>query len=124
MPYVQRVGGVVVGVYANPQPQPDGSNLAPEFLAADHPDVVAYLNPPPGVPESVAQWQARTALLRAGLLAQVEAAVAQASDEVKIAWEYAPRIRRDSDFTVAIAAALSLSDAQLDALFVTAAEIT
>lgn len=47
MPYVQRIGGALVGVYANPQPQPDGSDLAPDWLEDDHPDVIAYRNPPP-----------------------------------------------------------------------------
>ena len=79
---------------------------------------------PQPVPEEVPQWQARTALLRAGLLTQIEAAVAQASQEVKIAWEYAPNIRRDSAFVAAMAAALGLTDQQLDDLFRAAAAIT
>lgn len=47
MPYVQRTDGAVSGLYANPQPQPDGSDLAPEWLADDHPEVVVYLHPAP-----------------------------------------------------------------------------
>lgn len=42
MPFVQRVAGVVTGVYANRQP-----GYAEEFLDDDHPDVAAYRNPPP-----------------------------------------------------------------------------
>ncbi len=38
MPFVERDGsGVVKGTYANPQP-----GFAEEFLADDHPDVVAF----------------------------------------------------------------------------------
>jgi hypothetical protein len=124
MPYIQRRDGRVVGAYANPQPQPDGTDLAPEFLADDHADVVAFLNPPPGVPRQVPRWQARRALLNAGLLDAVEAAVAAADRHVQITWEDAPNIVRDSPFIAAIAPSLELTDAQIDALFVAAAEIT
>lgn len=48
MPFVQRTDGAVSGLYANPQPQPDGSDLAPEWLADDHPDVIVYLHPAAG----------------------------------------------------------------------------
>lgn len=43
MPYVKRdASSVVTALYARPQP-----GLAEEFLTDDHPDVIAYLNPPP-----------------------------------------------------------------------------
>lgn len=40
--FVERRNGVVVGVYARQQP-----GYAEEEIAADHPDVVAFLAPPP-----------------------------------------------------------------------------
>lgn len=40
--FVEREGGVVVGVYSNPQP-----GRATEELADNDPDVVAFRNPPP-----------------------------------------------------------------------------
>jgi len=49
MPYVQRLAGAIVGLYVHPQPQPDGTDLAPEWLADDHPDVIAYCNPQPDI---------------------------------------------------------------------------
>lgn len=42
MPYVERKDGKVVGLYANLQ-----TGYAEEKLAEDHPEVVAFLNPPP-----------------------------------------------------------------------------
>lgn len=42
MPYVERVNGTIVGIYANHQ-----TGLAEEFLADNNSEVVAFLNPPP-----------------------------------------------------------------------------
>lgn len=42
MVYVERDGGLVVGIYANPQP-----GRAEEELADNHADVLAFRNPPP-----------------------------------------------------------------------------
>lgn len=42
MPYVERDGGTVVGLYANKQP-----GLPEEFLDDNDPEVVAFRNPPP-----------------------------------------------------------------------------
>lgn len=71
---------------------------------------------------SVTPWQAREALRRAGLLADVEVTVEGlgVTSEAYIAWHYAERIRRSSPLIAALAPALNLSDAQLDALFDTA----
>jgi len=80
--------------------------------------------PPAPVPAEVPQWQARRALHAAGLLTAVEAAVAASSEDVKITWEYAPNIRRDSPMIAALAPVLGLTDAQLDDLFRAAAAIT
>jgi len=80
--------------------------------------------PPVPVPEEVRQAQARRALLVAGLLDDVEAAVAAASQDIQIAWEYEPNIRRDSPMIGALAPALGLTDAQIDDLFRAAAAIT
>lgn len=48
MIYAQRKNGVICVLYAQPQPQPDGSVLTdPVPLADNDPEVVAFLNPPP-----------------------------------------------------------------------------
>jgi hypothetical protein len=83
--------------------------------------------PPPkpasAVPTSISPAQARLALLGAGLLDQVEAAVAAGSRATQIAWEMATVIERNSPTVAALSAALGLTDAQLDDLFTTAASI-
>ena len=75
------------------------------------------------VPRSVSPLQARRALLAAGLLSQVQTAVAGADQETQLAWEFATSVDRDSAVVASLAAALGLSPAQLDALFTSAAAI-
>ena len=80
----------------------------------------------PPVPQSVTMRQARLALLRAGLLDDVDAAIAAIPDPVQrkaaeIEWEYAQTVDRNSPFTQQMAAGLSLTAEQLDALFTQAA---
>ena len=116
--YVSRDGsGKVSGIFANPQP-----GFAEEALASDNAAVLAYLAPP--VPASVTPYQARCALLNAGLLDGVNAAVTAAGGSMALAWEYATMIERSSSFIAAMQGGLGLSDAQVDALFVAAAAIT
>lgn len=64
--------------------------------------------------------QARLALAGAGLLGAVEAWIATADDPTRISWEYATQIRRDFPALTGAAAALGLTEAQIDALFETA----
>lgn len=90
----------------------------------------AWITPAPEVetnpiPESIAGWQAKTQLHRAGLLADAETAVTDSGNvELQIAWFSAPNFRRDSPNIAAIAKALSLTDAQVDDLFREASKIT
>jgi hypothetical protein len=99
-------------------------------------DVVAYqwtydgatFSPPPPPPEppipsTVNMYQARIALQQAGLLATVQAGVSQMSEEAQIKWEFAPTVKRNDALTVELAAALNLTEEQLDGLFTTAAGI-
>lgn len=44
MPYVQRQGGVIVGLYANPQ-----EGYAEEWLDGSDPEVLAFKNPAPSL---------------------------------------------------------------------------
>lgn len=67
--------------------------------------------------------QAKLALLAAGLLDDVDAAVAQADRATQIEWEYATEIRRDWPTLVTLQSALGLTDAQVDGLFVQAAAL-
>lgn len=77
-----------------------------------------------GVPQEVSMYQARAALIGAGLYDQVNAAVSASADEiVQVAWEYATVVRRSSPFITAMSGALGLDDATIDQLFVTASQI-
>ncbi len=81
-------------------------NLKAVLLAAN---VSPYL--------TVTPRQARLALLGAGLLAQVEAAVAQAGGAAQITWDFATEVNRLDPFIISIGGALGMSSAQIDALF-------
>ncbi|MCX8016370.1 MAG: hypothetical protein N2690_00505 [Rhodocyclaceae bacterium] len=94
----------------------DGQKLMPP---PQEPSPASERMPPPN---AVTMRQARLALLAAGLLDDVEAAIAAIPDEtqrraVQIEWEYAQEVRRDSSLVQQLAARLELSDAQIDALF-------
>ena len=84
--------------------------------------------PPVVIPQSVTMRQARLALLGIGLLDDVYAAIAAIPDPVQrkaaeIEWEYAQTVDRNSPFTQQMAAGLSLTAEQLDALFTQAAAL-
>ena len=79
---------------------------------------------PPYVPASVTMRQARLALLGAGLLASVDAAIdglpSPQKEAARIEWEYASEVQRNSGLVPMMGVALGLDDATLDALFVAA----
>ena len=82
----------------------------------------------PPVPQSVTMRQARLALLGAGLLDDVDAAIAAIPDPTQrraaeIEWEYAQTVDRTSAFTQQLAAGLGLTEQQLDSLFTQAAAL-
>ena len=79
--------------------------------------------PPTPIPQSVTMRQARLALLAAGLLDLVETAIASAGPAAKIEWDYATEVQRGSGWVPAMATALGMTDAQIDALFVQAATL-
>lgn len=81
-------------------------------------------DPVPEVPASVTAMQARIALHDAGLLAAAHAAAEAAGGAVQIAWEYATEFPRNSPTLAALAAVIGLDDAAIDALFISAAQIS
>lgn len=122
MPYVERNGaGRVVGLYANLQ-----EGFAEEWLDDAAPDVAAFRDRPL-VPARVTMRQARLALLAAGKLAAVDAAIDTLPEPrrsaARIEWEYSQEVQRDKPFVQMLAPALELDDAALDALFVQAASL-
>lgn len=81
--------------------------------------------PTPYVPDVVTPYQARVALLNAGLLDAV-AAMMESTDvdpAAKIAWEYATGFYRNSPFIVSLRSTLGLTPEQIDALFIAASEV-
>lgn len=81
--------------------------------------------PTPTVPQQVTNYQARAALLAAGLFEQVDNAVkAQgATSAAYQAWEYANNVYRTSPLILGLGQALGLSEQQIDNLFRAAADI-
>ena len=75
------------------------------------------------VPQEVSRFQARAALLMAGHLPAVEAAIAQADPLSQLAWADAQVFRRDSPTIAALAGLIGMNEAQIDALFIQAAQI-
>ena len=94
----------------------------PGALPPALPEYVPVVDP---VPEVVSMRQARLALLGAGLLAQVNTAVANMpgaeGDAARIEWEYAQEVRRDSPLVAALSATFGLTDETLDNLYKVAA---
>lgn len=98
-----------------------------EIVEADTIQWPAPPAPPVPVPQSVTMRQARLALHAAGLLSGVDAAIASLSEPAKTAaqieWEYASAVERNAGLVPAMAAALGMTDAQIDDLFITAATL-
>ena len=79
------------------------------------------------VPHEVTMRQARLALLAAGKLAGVEAAIASMPEPQRTAasieWEYSNALQRNSQFVAQLVAALGIDAAGIDALFIAAAKL-
>lgn len=82
--------------------------------------------PPPTQPQTtvVSMFQARAALIQAGLFDTVDAYLKQAGGVHLQAWEYAAEVRRDSALVQAMAQQLELTEQQVADLFDTASTIT
>lgn len=83
--------------------------------------------PPAYVPRAVTMRQARLALLAAGKLGQIDAAIdslpSPQKEAARIEWEYSQEVQRHKPLVLALAPALGLDDAALDALFVAASQL-
>ena len=107
--------------------EPDGSQdhlIHPAFQPLPE-----YIPPHPveTVPQEVTMRQARLALLAAGKLAGVDAAIASMPEPQKTAasieWEYSNALQRSNPFVAQLGAALGIDSAGIDALFVEAAKL-
>lgn len=87
-------------------------------------EVVTIEPEAPHIPAVVSMRKARLALLGAGLLSQVNDAVAAMpgieGEAARIEWEYAQEVSRVSPLVAGLSVSLGLSDADLDALFLAA----
>ncbi len=93
----------------------DGEAFVPAPPAPPH---------PPVVPPSVTMRQARLALLGAGLLDDIDAAInalpSPQKEAARIEWEYSQEVHRHNGFVSVLAPLLGLTEAQTDALFLVA----
>lgn len=92
--------------------------------------VAAYVPPPPepvAVPRIVTMRQARLALLGAGKLAAVNAAInalpSPTKEAAQIEWEYSQEVNRQNGLVSQLAPLLGMTEADLDALFVAGAAL-
>lgn len=122
--FVHYENGVITAAFRNPQPDAVDDNgvvLCPGVstveLPDNHPDVVAYLSSANSVPAQATMAQTRLALLQAGLLSQVQNAIAAASQAVQIEWEYRDAVRRNSQLVLSLTSQLGWTKEQVDDLF-------
>ena len=92
--------------------------------------IAAYVPPPPepiAVPQIVTMRQARLALLGAGKLAAVNAAInalpSPTKEAAQIEWEYSQEVNRQNGLVSQLAPLLGMTDADLDALFIAGAAL-
>jgi hypothetical protein len=112
--YVNEIGNYVV--LDDGKTIPDGYELVEDIP-----------QPAPIVPARVTMRQARLALLGAGLLDDVESALAAldgtTGQAARIEWEYSQEVWRNKPFVQQVAAALGMSDAQLNQMFIEASQL-
>jgi len=79
------------------------------------------------VPQSVTMRQARLALLAAGLLPAVNAAIASMPEpdktQAQITWEFASSVDRGFGMVPQLASAMGMTETQIDDLFIAAAQL-
>lgn len=100
-------------------------NGQPVAMSADEEATfLALQSQPAPIPQEVSMRQARLALFNAGLLPQVDASIAAMPDPDKtiadIQWNHSGSVIRTNSLVSSLGAALGLSGAQLDQLFVSA----
>ena len=83
-----------------------------------------YVPPPPPIPQQVPMWAVRSVLKTSGLFDQAQAAIdASTNENLKLVSEYGNFADRNSPSIAELAAALGLTDAQVDQMFIDASNI-
>jgi hypothetical protein len=100
-----------------------GETVVRDATPAEVAEIEALRNAPPPVPHRVTRRQARLALLNAGLLDAVEAAIANAPPAVRITYEDATEWWRDDPLIASLSASLGLTTEQVDDLFLQASRL-
>lgn len=97
------------------------------------PEEIAILPPPapPSVPSQITNFQARALLMQMPgsaegrtLFQDVDDALAQLGGVSWQAWEYTTIFPRDSELIATMAAQFNLTEAQIDSMFIAAAQIS
>ena len=86
-------------------------------------DQVERMKNLPAMSDAVTMAQLRVVLRQSGRGAAATAAIALASADDQIAWQYAHLLRRNSPMVISLAIALGISDSELDNIFRAAAQI-
>lgn len=124
---VREMDHAVIEAWADADnPKAEAWALIPDPPSPQHRwDGSQWVAPPVYVPQIVSRFQAKAALLNAGLLSQVEELVAHPDTDVlvKLAWAEATPFERNSPTVSWLASALGLTDQQVDDLFIAAAQI-
>lgn len=84
--------------------------------------VIVDTNPPKKVPEQVFNYQARLALEDAGLLATINTAINNSTNDIKTRFDKADVWYRNSPHVLAVASQLGWTSDQLDNLFIAASK--
>ena len=120
--------GVLLGRVPAGYVLPEGSQAV--LIPPEEADALSLAWPvrdpePPPVPPEVTNFQARAALLRAGIFEMVDEAIQALprASEAWQAWEYANTVTRGGALVTAMAHGLGFTDETLDDLFRAAAEI-
>ena len=81
--------------------------------------------PPSPAPQQVPMWAVRTVLQNDGLFDQAQALIEASTDNaLKNVWEYGNFADRNSNAIASLAAALDLTDTQIDQMFIDANELS
>ena len=123
--YVRELSAEEVAILMPPDGYP--ADVTPVYRDINGLLEVTTIARSPKVPREIANWRARAVLELAGYLPAVQSAIAgmggAAGVVARAAWLAGAPLARRGATVVALAAALELTDAQVDAMFIQAASL-